>query len=1161
MRMHILSQFSFERVFSLKSKKLLSAMLAVIMILSCFSCLTVVSSAAIANGSAICDKNGMPTGKYTWTIVGTALTINSFSDTTGIPNWLEYSADIKTATVADTAIVDEEGNYIPLPAYAFYGCKNLKNVELPFAITAIGAHSFDGCTSLTTINTIGNVTGIVELPISISSIGDYAFFGCTALTSVKLGGAINSVGENIFKGCSALKNVTVSNGLTKIADGMFCDCSSITSIEIPDSVQTIGAHAFDGCTALNSVNIPDSVTSVDGYAFYGCSSIVSASIGRKLTSVGAYVFGGCKELTTVTVKTGADCFGNWMFTDCAKLATVDIPAGITKIGTHCFEGTALTSVVIPNSVVVIDDNAFSECTKLANVTLGNSLVRIPKQAFYKTAITSIDIPYSVETIADGAFSSCTALTAINVPETNVDFRSVDGILYDAAVAKLLICPAGKVGSVVVPSSVKEINNNAFMGCQKVTDVTIPSNVTNIPDNAFNGVSADLVIKTTCTSAAALFAEVHGIKSDITHDGNETWVTTKAPTCTEAGQSMRVCDKCNKSPVDLVDTKVIEALGHSYTSVVTTEPGCTTEGVRTFTCERCGDSYTEPVAKLGHSYGEGVVTLEASCEADGEKTFTCSRCGDYYVIKIPATGHSYNEGVVTLKPTCEDEGITTYTCSKCGDFYTKPIKALGHNYSSKITKEATCTEDGVKTYTCANCDDEYTEVILATGHNFDEGVITKKPTCYETGIKTYTCKNCGETKTDVLPVQHYVYPGWMIEKAATCTEDGLKYHQCAVCKEKFDYTVIPATGHNYVNGYCTVCGEWDGVTIVLKTPALVSAENAVSGVTVTWKAVSDASKYVVYRKTTGSWETLATVTGTSYVDTTAKNGVTYTYTVRAANDTAKSDFDAKGISVYFLSTPSLISATNVTKGVTVKWSRNAASYGYYVYRRTANSGWSRIKVIGSKDTTSYTDTTVSNNKTYIYTVRALGSDCKSYFVSRGVSTHYLVAPKLGTIKNVGSGVNFTWTSVPGVSGYIIYRKANNGSWKRLTIVKGSSKTSYTDKVAKSGITYTYTVRSYIGKSVSAVDLKGLTSMFLASPKLSSATYTSSGATFKFNKVSAATSYVIYRREAGGSWKKLATTTSTTYKDVSVRKGATKYYYTVRAVNGNYRSSYYSGVLCK
>jgi len=65
--------------------------------------------------------------------------------------------------------------------------------------------------------------------------------------------------------------------------------------------------------------------------------------------------------------------------------------------------------------------------------------------------------------------------------------------------------------------------------------------------------------------------------------------------------------------------------HAYTESITTEATCEADGVKTFTCE-CGDSYTEPITAMGHSYGEYVYNNDATTSADGTETATCSICG-------------------------------------------------------------------------------------------------------------------------------------------------------------------------------------------------------------------------------------------------------------------------------------------------------------------------------------------------------------------------------------------------------------------------------------------------------------------------------------------------------------------------------------------------------
>ncbi len=86
-----------------------------------------------------------------------------------------------------------------------------------------------------------------------------------------------------------------------------------------------------------------------------------------------------------------------------------------------------------------------------------------------------------------------------------------------------------------------------------------------------------------------------------------------------------------------------------------------------------------------------------------------------------------------------------------------------------------------------------------------------------------------------------------------------------------------------------------------TPTLTGTSPTKSGIKVSWNSVSAASGYAVYRKTSGgSWTMLGTTASTSYTDTTAKNGTTYYYTVRAYKGTKTKALVNKYSSLYWSS---------------------------------------------------------------------------------------------------------------------------------------------------------------------------------------------------------------------------------------------------------------------
>ena len=196
-----------------------------------------------------------------------------------------------------------------------------------------------------------------------------------------------------------------------------------------------------------------------------------------------------------------------------------------------------------------------------------------------------------------------------------------------------------------------------------------------------------------------------------------------------------------------------------------------------------------------------------------------------------------------------------------------------------------------------------------------------------------------------------------------------------------------------------------------TPILVSAVNTGSrGITVTWKAVSGATEYRVCRIEKGQdWNqsvrvaTIRNANTVSYLDTTAKAGVTYIYTVRAANGNSLSSFDATGLSVVRLVTPTLVSAANTgSRGITVTWKAVSGATEYRVCRIEKGQDWNqsvRVATIRNANTVSYLDTTAKAGVTYIYTVRAANGSCLSSYDATGLSTTLAVlVPVSATINS-------------------------------------------------------------------------------------------------------------------------------------------------------------------
>ena len=346
---------------------------------------------------------------------------------------------------------------------------------------------------------------------------------------------------------------------------------------------------------------------------------------------------------------------------------------------------------------------------------------------------------------------------------------------------------------------------------------------------------------------------------------------------------------------------------------------------------------------------------------------------------------------------------------------------------------------------------------------------------------------------------------------------------------------------------------DGIAVTkLGNPSLTGAENASGGIKVSWKAVSGAEGYYVYRKTSGSsWVRLASVSAVSYTDSDVlTNGTKYIYTVRAFKGGDRSWYNSTGVSEVKIDIPKLISAENASGGISVKWNAVKNTTGYRIYRKPAGGTWKHIATTAS---TNYTDkSSLTNGTTYLYTVRALKGDDLSWYDADGVAELKMGNPSISAVENTSSGIKVTWKALNGADGYRVYRRTSGGSWVRL--VDSTTDLSYTDKSAlTSGTNYIYTVRAYKGSEWSWYN-SGTSVTKLDIPTLSKAENNAGGIKVTWNSVKGASSYRVFRKPAGGSWKHIATTASTNYTDKSSLTNGTTYLYTVRALKGDDLSWY-------
>ena len=418
----------------------------------------------------------------------------------------------------------------------FENCENLKSIEIPSSVTAIGWSAFYGCDNLAAVyihdiaawcnisfesdysnplhyadNLYLMKEGSAELikdiiiPDSVTSIGDYAFCDFAPLTSITIPASVTGIGNNAFSGCNKLTDVYIydiaawcnisfesdySNPLY-YADNLYLmkegSAELIKDLVIPDSVSKIGDYAFCNYNHLKSITVPDSVTIIGDFAFYSCYDLANVTIGGSVTDIGEAAFQYCSNLTSVTIPHSVTAIGVAAFASCDKLESITIDENNTAYQSingnlYTKDGTKLVAYavgkqdkdfIVPNSVTGIADSAFEGCDRLTSVTIGESVTTIGESAFgFCSKLTSVTIPDSVTTIGDLAFINCYKLTNVTIPASLTVLNRK--VFYG--------CEG--LTSIIIPNSVTTIGESAFEDCVNLTSVIIGDSVTTIGDYAF-----------------------------------------------------------------------------------------------------------------------------------------------------------------------------------------------------------------------------------------------------------------------------------------------------------------------------------------------------------------------------------------------------------------------------------------------------------------------------------------------------------------------------------------------------------------------------------------------------------------------------------------------------------------------------------------------------
>ena len=949
---------------------------------------------------------------------------------------------------------------------------------------------------------------------AVSSVGSGVFENNEKLTSITIPSSVKTIGESAFSGCENLKTVSLSKNLTSIGYAAFSVCPAISSITIPEGVTKIAERAFY-CSGLTKLTLPNSVKSIGAESFASCQELLEVTMGSGLSSIGDSAFQDCQKLTKATLPSKLKKIPDNLFASCLELKTVNFPSGLTEIGFGAFSSTAITAAPLPNTVKVIGEEAFNWAQKLKSVNLPEGLTEISNRAFSATALESVKLPSTIKKIGLGAFSGamikevnvpngvteiwqeafmgCRQLKKVTIPDTvtylgDSIFQNCDALTDVRLSQKLKEIPGfafrqcRTLKKIVIPDSVTKIGNNAFSMCPVLEDVTMSSKLKELGDTAFYWCFklSSLTLPDTVEQVGLLAFENTAIKAincpkSLKKCGYNPFLG--APFSTEQSKGGIYwgkwligyeffpdiydyeTDTYKETKVSIKDGTVGIA-NHTFSPVYA---GTYPYVIRSITIpdsvKYIGDmafhgaeftSLTIPdsVTDIGDYAFSGCykltkLTLSKNLKIIRNHVF--ANCTSLKTIKIPASVQEieglafWNTKALNDQKGNKSEYVDNWLISvNEASNYTYTVKdgvvGIANNAVHPMIYDVTIPKS-VKYIPPYTFGFSSSSIKLR-----DEDFVLR---C-ESGSAAHDYAKKNGLHYKLLGCSHTRISGWITDEKATVYAPGKRHKACLDCGKTVKTGVI--------------------AQLKCSAPKLKAATAVSGGVKITWSKTTGADYYNVYRKTEKtSWERIGKTSSTSYTDKTAKSGTKYIYTVRAVNAAGSSSYNKTGISIQLkCAAPKLKKAYNVSAGVKITWKKSTGANYYNVYRKTAKTSWKRI---GKTSSTSYTDKTAKSGTKYTYTVRAVNAAGSSSYNKTGVSVKYLAATKV-TAKAASKKVSVSWKKTAGADGYVVYRKAGNGSYKVLQTIKSAKTLTFADKSVKKGTTYTYRVKAYSGKTYSA-----------------------------------------------------------------------------------------------
>ena len=669
---------------------------------------------------------------------------------------------------------------------------------------------------------------------------------------------------------------TTTQAATCAADGLktdTCQCGHVHTEVIPatgehewvdatcTAPKTCSACGATEGEALDHSYVPvvtDPTCTTGGYTTYTCSACGDTYVADEVDALGHTASEAVTENENAADCTEAGSYDSVVYCSVCKAEisreTVTVPALGHKDEDQNFECDVCGEDLCTEHVEEIIKGYAATCTE-PGMTDGKKCAICGEILAAQEVIEALGHQYKgVVTAPDCVTGGCTTYTCELCGDVYVDD---------------VVAPLGHTEEIIpaVPATCTTTGLTEGKVCTVCGEILVAQEVVPALDHTAGEVVKDNEIHPTCTSegsyelvvsCSVCFVELSRQTVTVSALGHvEEILPAVAPTCTATGLTEgKKCTRCGET---LVAQEVVDALGHTYETLVAA-PTCAVDGCITYICSACGDSYTEVIPATGeHIYDNAYDTDCNVCGADREVQFSSEKIpgesilgkGSSVDISEPAydksVGNAFDGDYNTFWATDPDRGLSeAYLIADLGGkylinqvAYTKRIYNGSYDctgnlldYIIEVSTDGQTwnqvadgeTEGGTTVITFDAVEASHVRLTATRSYHWKESERNKVMTAAELEIFKLVC-------TEHTPAAEAVREN---EKAPSCTEagsyDSVVY--CSVCCAELsrETIAVDALGHNYEavvtdpdcvsGGYttytCSVCGD---TYVADETPAL------------------------------------------------------------------------------------------------------------------------------------------------------------------------------------------------------------------------------------------------------------------------------------------------------------------------------------------------------